>query len=78
MAWGIDQVNMDILPNAGGGGRGDSDPSFLLLDHPIHGGSAFVDLAKLVTFPGIKQDALTGSGLTGVYVGDNPDVPDFF
>jgi len=39
------------------------DATFLLLLHPVHGGSAFVHLSDAMRLSRIKQDALGRSGL---------------
>ena len=58
------------------GGRGgrDRDAALLLLLHPVHDGSALVDLAHLVGAAGVEEDALGRRRLTGVDVGHDPDV----
>ncbi len=61
-------------PEAVGRGRGDGDPALLLLDHPVHGGSALVDLAQLVVDAGVIEDPLGHRGLARVDVGHDPDV----
>src|SRR6185312_12465513 len=74
VAGSINDVDADVAPGAGGGGGGDGDAALLLLLHPVHGRSAFVDLSDAVRASGIKQDALRRSGLTGVDVGHDADV----
>src|SRR5665811_53784 len=44
----VDDLNPVVLPEAGRRGGRDRDAAFLFLDHPVHGGRAFVDLADLV------------------------------
>jgi hypothetical protein len=44
--------------------------------HPVHRGSALVDLTDLVGDAGVEQDALGGGGLTGVDVRHDADVAD--
>src|SRR5665213_707386 len=46
----------------------------LLLDHPVHGGRALVDLTDLVVLAGVVEDPLGGGGLARVDVGHDPDV----
>src|SRR6476659_6773584 len=50
--------------------------ALLLLDHPVHGGRAFVDLAHLVGAAGVVEDALGRRGLARVDMGHDPDVAD--
>ena len=71
----INNVDANIAPGAGCGGRGNGDAAFLLLFHPIHGRSAFMDLSDAVRSAGIEQDALRRSGLTGIDVSHDADVP---
>jgi hypothetical protein len=46
----------------------------LLLLHPVHDGSALVDLPHLVGAAGVVEDALCGRRLTGINVGHDADV----
>ena len=62
------------LPEASGRGRGDGDTTFLFLDHPVHGGLAFVNLADLVGTAGVEEDTVSSSRLTGVDVGHDTDI----
>jgi hypothetical protein len=70
----VDDVDPVALPLAGGGGGGDRDPPLLLLFHPVHHGSALVDLAHLVGAARVVEDALGRRRLTGVDVRHDPDV----
>ncbi len=67
---GVDQIYLVclvvIFPARSGGSRGDGDPPFLLLLHPVHGGRTVVHLANLVRESRIKQDTLRCGGLAGV------------
>ena len=67
-----------VAPERGGGSRGDGDSALLLLDHPVHGGSAVVHLTDLVGDAGVIEDALGRRRFTGVDVSHDPDVPRFF
>ncbi len=78
---GVDDVDVVLgighvhaLPETGRRGRRDGDAALLLLLHPVHGGSAVVDLAKLVIDAGVEQDALGGRRLAGVDVRRDADV----
>ena len=75
VAGSINNVDANVAPGAGGGGGGDGDAALLLLLHPVHGGSAFVDLSDAVRLSRIEQDALGRSGLAGIDVGHDADVP---
>ena len=70
----VDDVDAVVLPLAGGRGRGDRDAALLLLLHPVHDGSALVDLAHLVGATGVVEDALGRGGLPGIDVGHDADV----
>src|SRR6478609_3244099 len=53
---GVDNVDLVVLPPAGRRGRRDRDAALLLLLHPVHRGSALVDLTDLVGDAGVEQD----------------------
>ena len=76
VAGGVDDVDLVVLPEAGGGRGGDGDTALLLLLHPVHGRGAVVRLADLVVDARVEQDALCHGGLTGIDVGHDADVAD--
>ena len=63
-----------VVPEARGGSGGDGHAALLLLDHPVHGSGAVVDLAHLVRLACIVQDALSCRGLARIDVGHDPDI----
>ena len=71
---GVDDVDPGVAPLTGGRSGGDGDPALLLLDHPVHGGGALVDLAHLVVLARVVEDPLGRRGLARVDVGHDPDV----
>ena len=71
----IDNVDSVAAPLGSCCRRGDRDPALLLLDHPVHGRGALVDLTHLVDAAGVEEDALGRRGLARVDVGHDPDVP---
>src|SRR5207237_9093578 len=72
---GIDNVDANVAPRAGCRSRRNRNAAFLLLLHPVHGRSAFMDLSDAVRPARIKQDALGRSGLAGINVSHDTDVP---
>ena len=70
----VDDVDAVVAPDGGGRGRRDRDAALLLLLHPVHHGSALVDLTHLVGAAGVEEDALSRRRLTGVDVRHDPDV----
>ncbi len=74
VAGSINNVDANVAPGAGGGGGRNGDAALLLLLHPVHGGSAFVDLSDAMRLSGIEKDALGRSGLAGIDVGHDADV----
>ncbi len=71
----IDNVDGDVAPLAGGGGRSDGDAALLLLLHPVHDGRAFMHFADLVRAAGVVQDAFRSGGFAGIDVGHDADIP---
>jgi hypothetical protein len=49
--------------------------ALLFLLHPIHDGGALMDLAQLVRAAGIIQNPLSRSGLTGIDMSCDADIP---
>src|SRR5918997_785930 len=76
MAGSVDDVDLVIVPEGGGGSRGDRDATLLLLLHPVHRGGAVMYLTDLVVDPGVEQDPLGGGGLARVDVRHDPDIAD--
>ncbi len=74
MAGSVDDVDVVVVPDTGGGGRGDRDPPLLLLLHPVHRGGAFVDLTDLVVATRVVEDALGQRRLARVDMSHDPDV----
>jgi hypothetical protein len=72
----IDDVDAKIAPERRRGSRRDRDAALLLLRHPVHDGSALVDLAHLVGAARVVEDPLGRRRLARVDVGHDPDVPD--
>src|SRR5439155_513344 len=72
----IDDVDAKIAPERRRRSRRDRDAALLLLRHPVHDGSALVDLAHLVGAARVVEDPLGRRGLARVDVGHDPDVAD--
>ena len=70
----INNVDANIAPGTRRRRGGNRDAALLLLLHPVHRRSAFVDLADAVRPARIEQDALGRRGLPGVDVRHDPDV----
>ena len=74
----VDTVRLELFthtgPESGGRGGGDGDTTLLFLFHPVHGGGAIVNFTDLVTYTGVKQNALGSSSLTGVDVSGDTDI----
>src|SRR5581483_7263821 len=69
-------VDRVVAPLGGRRGRRDRDPALLLLDHPVHGRGALVDLTHLVDAARVEQDPLGRRRLARVDVRHDPDVSD--
>ena len=72
----VDDVDRVVVPVARRRRRRDRDAALLLLDHPVHGRGALVDLADLVVAARVVQDPLGRRRLARVDVGHDPDVAD--
>ncbi len=78
MARRVDDVDALAFPLGGCRSGGDRDATLLLLLHPVHGGSAFMDFADFVDLARIEQDPLGRRGLAGVDMGHDADIPRIF
>ena len=65
----------DTLPKGSRSSRGDRDPAFLLLLHPVHRCGPIMDLTDLVGFAGVVQNPLGRRGFTRVDMGNNAKIP---
>ena len=74
----INNVDANVAPGAGRRRGRNRNAALLLLLHPVHRRSAFVHLSDAVRLSRIKQDALRRSGLSGIDVGHDADVPAAF
>ncbi len=74
VAGGIYDVDLVVVPRGRRGGGGDRDAALSLLRHPVHDGSAGVDITDLVRDPRMKEDPLCHGGLAGIDVRDDPYV----
>ena len=63
-----------FLPEAGGSSSGNSYAALLFLNHPVHGGSAIVDLADFVRLARVVQDTLGRGGFAGIDVSHDAKV----
>ncbi len=77
VAGGVDDVELVVLPEAGGGGGLDGDAALGFLLHEVHGGGAVVNLADLVDLAGELENALGGGRFARIDVGENADVAVF-
>jgi hypothetical protein len=75
VAGGVNNIDYMVSPLGRGGGGRDGDPSLPLLSHPIHHGSARVNVTDLVGASRVEKEALSDGGLAGVNMGDDADVP---
>ena len=62
------------LPETGYRRRRDGDAALLLLLHPVGGRSTVMHFTQLVSHAGVKQNALGGSGFTGIDVSGNTNI----
>jgi hypothetical protein len=73
MAWGVDDVDEVIVPEAGGGRRGDGDAPLLVLFRQIRKHGVLTDLRGLAA-TGIEKDTLGRGRATGIDVSHDADV----
>ncbi len=80
--WCINDINFKVVafifPICSCSGRSYCDPSFLFLNHPVHLGISVMYLTHTMCTTSIEQNTFCSSGLTGIYVGHDPDVSGIF
>ena len=74
----VDDIDLMVAPDAGGGGAGDRDAALLFLHHEVHGRLAVMGFAHLVVAACIEKDAFRAGGLACVDMRHDTDVADFF
>ena len=74
----INDVNAMILPMAGRRSRRDRDAALLFLRHPVHRGSAIMNLTDLMCNARIEEDTLCRRCLSGIDVSHDADIASFF
>jgi len=67
-----------VFPESGSGCGCYSDPSLLLLHHPVHGGIAVIDFADAVYTAREIENALGSCSLPGINMGHYANVPGMF
>ena len=67
-------LGLGVRPVAGGSSGSDGDTTLLLLNHPVHGGTAIVDLTDLMVDTGVVQDTLGSGRLAGIDMSHNADI----
>ena len=77
VSWCIDDVDAVTLPVCRRGSGSDRDTAFLLLCHPVHGGSTIVRLTHLVVDTGVVQNTLCRRRLTGIDMSHDTNIASF-
>ncbi len=72
----IDNVDAMVQPMAGSSGRGNGDPPFPFLSHPVHHRGAIIHIAQLIGATGIVENPLGKGCLTCIDMGDDSNIPD--
>src|SRR3990167_8235517 len=70
----VNDVDTMIFPETSRCSRGYGDPTLLLLLHPIHGGSPFMDFTNLVRLAGIVEDAFSRCRLSRINVSHDANI----
>ncbi len=76
MAGGINNIEMVSPPLTGDRRRGDCNPSFALLYHPVHNGSAVMHLTHSVNNAAVEENSLRGGCLTGIDMSHYSKIPE--
>jgi hypothetical protein len=72
----IDLVTVPAtIPERGGSSRGYGNTPLLLLDHPIHSSRPLVNFPYFMGFTRIIENTFGGSGLTGINMGHDANIP---
>ena len=71
---GIDDVELMLVPEAGGSSGLNRNPALLLLFHEVSSRRAFVNFTNFVDFTCQFQDSFSCGGLASIYVGEDADI----
>ena len=71
----INHINLIIMPKTSSRSRSNGNTSLLFLFHPVHISSSIVSFTDLVLLSCIIQNSLSCSGLTGINMSHNTNVP---
>ena len=74
----INNVDTMVFPVTGRCSRRNRDTTFLFLNHPVHGSSAFMNLTDFVVYTRVEEDTLSSSRFTGIDVSHDTDITSFF
>ncbi len=77
VARSVDDVELVIFPEAGGGGGLDGDAALGFLFHEVHGRCAIVNFTDLVDLAGELENTFGGGRFARINVGENADVAVF-
>ena len=75
MSGGVDDVELVVVPEAGGGRRLNGDAALLLLIHEVCGCRTIMNFTDLVDFAGELQNSFGGGRFARIYVGKDTDIP---
>ena len=76
MTRSIDDVDLVAFPITSGRRGCNGDATLLLLRHPIHDRSPFMDFAHFMSATGVIEDTLCGRGFPGVNMRGDTNITD--
>ena len=71
---GIDDVELVLVPEAGGGSGLNGDPALCFLFHEVRRCCAFVNFTDFVDFTGELQNSFSGGGFASIDVSEDADI----
>jgi hypothetical protein len=74
VAWGVNNVDVLVFPETRCSGARNSNAALLLLDHPVHNGSPFVDGSDLIDLSGEVKYPLGRRRFAGVDMRDDTNI----
>ena len=74
VAWGVDDVNSMVFPEASSSSRSNGNTSFLLLSHPVHSSRTVMCFTNFMVNTCVEQNTFCGCRFTSINVSHDTNI----